>query len=647
MTDSFVTACTMDCPDACSLLVEKDLQGMLRIRGNPDHPFTRGFTCAKIKRHPMRLRHPARILHPMVRRQGNWETISWDEALDLCAEKVQELRHEPASLLHLPSDGAKGVLKRGVGLLFDQLGSSRVRGSLCDAAGYTAYVRDFGSRENHRAEDLLSARTIVNWGKDFSRSSVHLAALVRKARKVGARVFSISPGGDGNGSFSDRILRIRPGTDRFLAAAVIRQLVEQGLVPDAVACRTRNWNRFSEELSAWSSSALLSRCGVSEPEARELFQWYADNGPVATIVGAGIQRYQYGGENVRFINALALVSGNVGRSGGGSYFHLHSFANLDLSWSKSSERRSRRTFATPRVAHEILHAHDPKVRMLWMNGSNFVNQAPNIRKTLQAFESVPFKVVVEAFMTDTADRADLILPCTLMLEQEDIVGSYLHPYIQWVSAVSKPPGEARDDYTIVRDLGRRLDPPIPMPTKEEAFRASLDSPVLEVSLETLRRERFAEARRPDIPYEGLRFAHKDGLFHLPDTLHPEPEPPTGYPLRLLTLVRRNTIHSQRLPDSRRTVPTAWISPETLKTLGVEAGRQGTLTSPEGCMRVVTQELDGLHPEVVLCRRGGWLKHGEGANQLIKDRLTDLGNGAAFYDQYVRLEPVEEEDAPCP
>ena len=157
-----LTACTYDCPDACSLVLERCRDGRLRLLGNPDSPFTRGVMCAKTRRQIQRLRSSSRIRTPRRRTKSGWEEIGWEAALDLCAENIQRLRGEPTSILHIHSDGAKGVLKEAVNLFFSKLGTSRIMGSLCDAAGYIAGVEDFGSRENNDIEDLANAAAIVN-----------------------------------------------------------------------------------------------------------------------------------------------------------------------------------------------------------------------------------------------------------------------------------------------------------------------------------------------------------------------------------------------------------------------------------------------------------------------------------------------------
>jgi anaerobic selenocysteine-containing dehydrogenase len=566
-----------------------------------------------------------------LRIRTGWKTITWDEALDLCASKIQALRSRPTTILHIHNEGAKGVLKEATTLLFSRLGTSRVRGSLCDAAGYMAGVHDFGSRENHDINDLMNASRIVNWGKDLSRSSVHTAALVKKARKNRTRVLTISPGGDGNNAYSDVHIRIRPGTDRFLAAAVLRLLIEKDLIDQNALSRTRAPDAMND---------LLDACDVSEADFQRVYECYAQKEPVATLISAGLQRYRYGGENVRFINALALLSGNIGRSGGGSYFQLHSYRNLNLKWTREGEKLPCRSFKFPVIGREILAAENPPIEMIWVNGANVVNQAPDSQQLIKAFAGVDFKVVVDAFMNDTARQADLVLPSTLILEQEDLIGSYLHEQVQYVCPVLPAPGEARNDYWILTEIARRLDPPVDLPSAEDCLRAALDSPYLSASLEEIRKCNCVRSNRPEIAYAGLRFAHQDGRYRFPYLLHAEPEPPAEYPLRLLTLVRRNAIHSQMLPEDQKQPPVVWVATGSpcLENLNLENPVE--LVSPLGRLKVSVQTLPDLHPGVVIYRRGDWISMGGGVNQLIAAGLTDIGSGAAYYDQYVRLENAD-------
>ena len=632
-----ITACTMDCPDACSLIVSSADDGRTILKGNPEHPFTAGFKCAKIKGHIKRLQNTDRILKPMLRSEDGWQPISWDEALDLCAQKIQQLRHQPKAILHIYGSGAKGVLKEASTLLFNQLGTSRTLGSLCDAAGYMAYIRDFGSRKNNHINDLLNAAAIVNWGKDLSRSSVHTAAIVRKARRNGARVLTISPGGDDSQGFSDEHLCIRPGTDRFLATAVIRRFAQENRIPKHILKKAKDPQKFLSMIEGYPQEHLLDACNMSENDLDRLFKVYASAKPVATLVGTGLQRYAYGAENVRFINALALLSGHIGISGGGSYYQLHSYRNLNLGWIEGDQRKPRRSFPLPTIAREILAARKPAVKMIWVNCINVVNQAPDSREIIRAFEQVDFKVVVDAFFNDTVQCADLVLPPKLMLEQEDIIGSFLHEYVQYVPDVMDAPGEARDDHWILSEVAKRLAPPITLPDRDTCLRKALDSLYLDTSLEQLRTQNSVRSNWPEIAYADLKFDHRDGKYRFPSKLHPEPPAPSDYPLRLLTLIRRKAQHSQIFPGQHKVPPEVWVAPENPALANLNYGEEVYLVSPLGKLKVSLKTMAGLHPKVVVYRRGDWMCLGGGANQLIEARLTDMGSGAAFYSQYVRLE----------
>jgi len=248
-----------------------------------------------------------------------------------------------------------------------------------------------------------------------------------------------------------------------------------------------------------------------------------------------------------------------------------------------------------------------------------------------------FKVVVDAFMTDTAQRSDLILPPALILEEEGIVGSYLHDYVHHVKALRKPPGSARSDHWILREVGKLLNPGIDLPDIYACMRSSLETEVLDITLEELREKGFARAKTPLIAYEGMNFNHADGLYRFPSVLHGEPVPPEKFPLRLLTLIRKDAVHSQILPADQLQPPRVWVAPDCPSLKGIDRGKDVFLISELGRLKVVVEIMPGLHKNTILYRRGDWMKLGGGANKLIAAGLTDMGSGAAYYDQYVRLE----------
>ncbi len=632
------SACTMDCPDSCSFLVEKREDGTVRVTGNPDHPFTRGVICAKGAALPKRLSHPDRITRPLLKKDGAFTPISWDEALDLCAANITACRAHPSSILYLHGFSSHGVLAKAGDFLFGTLAASSKTGSMCDEAGCEATARDFGAVDQNAPSELLNAARIVNWGRDLSRSGVHTGMLVRQARKAGTKVLTISPGGDGNAPFSDAHVRVRPGTDRFLAAAVIKLLLDQN-GPDqngpgpAVLSRLANFQAFRQALSAWTLEDCLAACQVSLDQARDLLSWFTDPGPTSTLIGWGVQRHPLGGQNVRFINAVSVLAGQVGRPGAGVSFGIGSGRNLGPGFETAVPGFSGRLLL-PRLGREILDA-DPPIRMIWVDAMNPVNQLPDAETTARAFETREFVVVMEAFLNDTARRANLILPCALPLEREDILGSYQHDWVNHSAQVLDPPGQVKTDYEIYRLLAERLG--LTLPRAEDCLRRALAaSPSLDISLEEMRERGFARPNRPTVAFPGLVFAHADGLCRLPEGLDPEPGPDPDYPLRLLTLISKRSHNSQMDQAAQSGLPTVFVAPDC--TTGAPfIGRAAHLASPLGRLAVRVESLPGLHPSAIIMRRGGWMALNRSANPLIAPLVADMGGQAAYYGQYVCLE----------
>jgi len=637
MTRAHVTACTRDCPDGCSLVVDVENNQIKRIQGNPNHPYTDGYCCAKTQRFTKRLNSPNRLKRPLLRKGKKWQKISWDEALSLCAENIDRFRREPASILHLRGGASKGVSKYAEDYFFATLGASQIDShGVCDKTGMEACVEDCGVLAMNDPSDLLTARGIIVWGKKLWASSVHVGGLVAKARKGGATVVSISPWDDETQRFSDHTIRIRPGTDRFLAQAVARETVNKYGIPPGIGERSHNVDQFTALLRRHSLSDLSQRCDVPIREIEGLVEFFHHNHPCATILGYGLQRYLHGAENVRAINALAFITGNMGLQGGGIYYSVSSVQNLNLEWTESE--RYTRTFPVAHIGRSILEASDPPIHVVWISMGNPVNQTPESLVLSEALKKTNFVVVVDPFLTDTAEAGHLVLPCSMMFEEEDVVGSWGHHFVNHAKAVVSPPPGVKSDLEILSELGRRLNPAIKMEGREFYLRKSLESPHLDTSLEDLRQKGMSRARRPLIAFEGGRFSHPDGRFRFLTAVTPEPQADPDFPLTLLTLIRKEFLHSQILPEEHEsTHPEAFVAPPTLESLHLRDGDEGVIVSPLGTVRVQLKIAKTLHPSAVVVRRGPWLKYGWGSNRLVEGRFTDRPDGVAFYGQRVRVE----------
>ena len=628
-----IAACSMDCGDSCSLAVDREKR---TVRGNPDHPFTRGFCCPKGGKYFERIDSEERITTPLIRRGDGFREAGWDEALNLIAARLDAARAVPESILHVHGYGYRGILAKASEVFFRAMGASGTYGSVCDDTGITASVRDFGVLHQNEPEDLLCAARIVNWGRDLTRCSIHQLDIVKRARKKGTEVLSISTGGDNMADFSDLTLTVKPGTDRFLAAAVLKLYLEAGDLNPWVLTRTANWPALRGLIDGLSLADLCRACGVTPADAETVYDWYADRGNVATLIGWGLQRYRFGGENVRFINALAMVSGHVGVPGGGAYFNISSNRNFG-SWGHLvdgyADHAERREFLVHDLAAELRRA-DPPVDFVWVDGMNLVNQVPDALAMADALRR-PFVVCQDCFMNDTALVADVILPPALMFEREDVIGSCLHNYVNYCAQAVLPRGDVRVDFDFLTDLGLRLADPVRLPEADACLRESLKKSG--VSLEELRERGFVKVHYPPVAFQGLRFGHPDGLYRFPEALSDDPGRDPDYPLQLLSVVDGKYLQSQVPEKDQAGYPEVVISPDCQACDGLMPEGEVYLVTRLGAMRVLVTFDETLHPSAVIFRRSGWAKFGRTPNAVIQPALTDMGDGCAYYSQACRLE----------
>ena len=663
------TACALDCPDRCAILVEHtpESSARLRLSGDPTHPSTKGILCRKIRRYPERLDNPERIRHPWMRtegRSGPFRPATWDEAMSAAAGAIARARlADPASIIAIRSAGAMGAGKEFVEYLFGLLGARPVVGSLCDVAGIEAVKADAGSLAMNDPSEIDRADAIVLWGKNPRASSVHTAAQVVEARRRGARILAVTPDAAGLVGLADHIISIRPGRDRFLALAVSKLLLSE---------TEPSWERASGRddlealISRFTLGDLLAACDVSEADARLLAAQYAATRRVATIVGWGLQRYVAGGETVRAIHAVAFLAGTLGVEGGGFYFNISSSGGFTqigplLREADALQERTpllRETGATrertpplrlPLLGGELPSA-DPPVRVAWLTATNIVNQGPDSGALKAAFEGIETVVAVEAFWTETARTATIVLPPALWLEEEDIVGSAWRRELAAVRRVVDPQPGCRTDFDILQDLAVRLGVSTPYASLDDWLRARL--PGGSAQLEELRARGHQDPGGDTVAWRH-GFDHPDGRFRLLSTVTPPleedhdlearagggPSSSGGgeYPLHLLTLIRGGAMHSQMTADEQVEPLAIRLHPSTAAACCVKEGTAVRVVSRVGTLTGLLRLDPGLNERAVACPRGGWVEHGLGVNVATEAAVTDMGDGAAYYSTTVRVE----------
>lgn len=620
-----------------------DEPAALRLSGDPDHPFTRGLLCRKIHRHPARLASHERIRSPMLReggRGGRFRPATWEEAMDVAAGAVAEARcWDPASILMIRSAGAMGASKEFAEYVFGLLGARGVSGSLCDAAGTAAVRRDAGGLKMNDPVQIERSDAVILWGKNPRASSVHTAAQVIAVRRRGARVIAVTPDALGMRGLADHVVRVRPGGDRFLALAVARILVGSGAGDLA---RSSNEEAFRALLASYTTEELLAICDVPEADARRLADIYASSPRVATIVGWGTQRYLHGGETVRALHALSLLAGTLGVEGGGFFYNRSSSEHFRPIAALMATSGLERELLPPPLEISVLadsmRAASPPVRVAWLFAANLLNQGPDSTALRRAFDQVETVVAVEAFWTETARAATIVLPPRLWLEDEDVIGSCWRSELAAVRAAVAPPAGCRSDFDILLDLAARLRLPVPYGDLDEWLRARL--PAEGPTLEVLRERGYQDIDHLPVAWHD-GFGHEDGRFRLIDAVAPLPPPDKDFPFTLLTQIRGEAMHSQMSAAEQTEPLKVRMHPDATEVLGLDDGAHVRVVSRAGHIEGVLSEDPGLHPEAVACPRGGWIEFGLGVNQATVAQTTDIGGATAFYSTRVRVERVEQ------
>ncbi len=368
--------CSLDCPDTCSLHISVNSEGRAtKIRGNPDHPVTRGFLCAKVTKYLDLVYSPDRLLYPMRRRSGiakgpipagkqaeTFERISWEEALDTIAARFQQIStvYGPEAILPYSYAGNMAVL--GFGSMdrrfFSRLGASQLDRTICSAAGGEALLAVYGVKLGTDIEHFRHARTIIAWGANIHGNNVHLWPFVEEARRNGGRLIVIDPYKTRTARAADWHLPVLPGTDSALALGIMHILISENLYDaDYVARYTHGFERLRERAAEYPPQRVAEITGLPAEDILRLAREYATATPSVIRMNYGVQRSQNGGTAARAIAMLPCLTGAWKHLGGGlqlSTSGAFQFNKQALEWpgtgagKPNTETRARREYEQPR-----------------------------------------------------------------------------------------------------------------------------------------------------------------------------------------------------------------------------------------------------------------------------------------------------------
>ena len=654
------TACPLDCPDSCTIDVTVENGRILEIDGGDENPVTRNYICAKVRRFASRVYGDDRLLYPAVRQgargNGVFTRVTWDEALDQIAERMQSIRDRWGAEAILPFcyGGSNGLLTQDTNdaALFRGFKTSRLARTVCAAPTGAANQALYGKMPGVTYLDYPHARLLVLWGVNPAASGIHLVPYVKEARRAGARLVVIDPRTTSLARQADLHLAPHPGTDLPIALAIHRYLFEEGHADlQFLAEHSTGADRLRARAAEWTIDRAASAAGIDPVQLRQFAELYASTSPALIRCGWGLERNRNGGSAAAAIMALPSVGGKFGVRGGGySMSNSTAFGVKATAWMDDTPEPATRTVNMNRLGQALLEYQDPPIKMLFVYNCNPLATMPQQNRVLRGLQRDDlFTVVFDQVFTDTARYADVVLPSTTFLENYDIAKAYGPIALQLVRPVIEPVGESRPNAEVFSELAARLGIG---EFEEETDTLMRVAGKLPDTIGTELMDRGAVTP----PFGGAPIQFVDVFPRTPDRkahLFPpeldeqapaglygfQPDPGTDrYPLALISPASEKTV-SSTLGELRERAAVLQMHPSDAQARGLSHDDPVRVFNDLGEVHVPVALNSDVKPGTVSLPKGLWRKstyNGSTSNALVPDTLTDLGGGACFNDARVQV-----------
>ncbi|GAA2686906.1 molybdopterin oxidoreductase family protein [Nonomuraea recticatena] len=633
----------------------------VKMRGNPDQPYTRGALCVKVNRYLEHTQAQDRILHPLRRTgpkgSGQFERISWEEALDEIATRLRGIvdEHGGEAIWPYLGTGSLGYLQGCEGVagrrFWNVLGASKHSLNICSVAGSLGLARAQGTAGGMDPENFAQAKLILLWGTNTLTSGHHLWKFIQDGRAAGAHVVAIDPIRTRTADQADEHLAIRPGTDAALALGLLHVvLAENAQDEEYLAQHTEGWEDFREEIMDWPVERAAEVTGIPAEAIHRLGTKLAHTRPTAIRATMGIQRHEGGGAAMRTIASIPGVTGDWRHPGGGVAYSTSGHVHLKIDKRNDLLAAPVRTRYMTRLASEL-----DDVKCLWVYAANplaSTSDSNRIRKGL-AREDL-FTVVMEQFPTDTVDYADIVLPATMQTEHMDLHAGYGHMYLLWNEPAVAPAGEALSTTETFRRLAAHMGLTEPSLYDSDLELAadllSSGHPSLEgITLDRLRKEGWMRMSYPQpfapfadgfpTPSGRLRFPRRGKAF-VPSLSSRT----AGDRLTLITPAAHTFLNSTfaNNPELLRRAkePVVLVNPADAAARGLSTGRRVRVVNHNGYFLADVEVSDRVAKGVVASPKGRWPKlttGGANPNAVVDERDADMGKGAVYHDNLVELE----------
>ena len=693
-------ACPHDCPDTCAMIYEVEDEKLISVKGNKDHPMTRGTLCVKVKDYEKRHYHPDRLLYPHKRvgKKGEkkFERISWEEAIDTIHSKWVKIIDEygPQAILPFSYLGNQGLVHglNGGDSFFNKLGATVCERTFCGEGSCTAWLSTIGPTAGVDPESYIHSKYIVIWACNSVSTNLHHWAIVQDAKKKGAKVVVIDSYKSRTAKQADWHLSPKPGTDGALAMALINHIIENDLTDkDYIDKYTDGFEELKSHVTDKTPEWAAKITGVNKEDIEKLALELASNQPAAIRIGVALERHHGGGQTIRAVTCIPALTGAWKHVGGGItqfpvWEHPYKF---DVICRPDLIPEGTRVVNALQLGRALLGENIDKnlpIKSMMCWNANPVTQSPETEKIVEGLQREDlFLVSAEHFISDTASYADILLPASMGAEHEDIILSWGHLYLTYNEKCLEAPGEAKSNYEIFRLLAKKFgfDEDQFAWSDEECLEnyVDWDAPACNgIDLKYLKQNGYA---RLDVGTKDNRVPHKQGNFPtpsgkcqlilrgvnnfvaapfrqmyegyqpgqplpaLPDYVPPRESPEDNkklaekYPLNVISPKSHAFLNScyANMEGKQKTQGDQFVLMNKINAeqRNINDGDMVKVFNDRGSYEGVLRLTDDVNPGIIVSTLGYWRQHNEGTvNSISSAEFANMGNAPTFSDNLVEV-----------
>ena len=693
-------ACPHDCPDTCAMIYEVEDEKLISVKGNKDHPMTRGTLCVKVKDYEKRHYHPDRLLYPHKRvgKKGEkkFERISWEEAIDTIHSKWVKIIDEygPQAILPFSYLGNQGLVHglNGGDSFFNKLGATVCERTFCGEGSCTAWLSTIGPTAGVDPESYIHSKYIVIWACNSVSTNLHHWAIVQDAKKKGAKVVVIDSYKSRTAKQADWHLSPKPGTDGALAMAVINHIIKNDLTDkDYIDKYTDGFDELKSHVTDKTPEWAAKITGVNKEDIEKLALELASNQPAAIRIGVALERHHGGGQTIRAVTCIPALTGAWKHVGGGItqfpvWEHPYKF---DVICRPDLIPEGTRVVNALQLGRALLGENIDKnlpIKSMMCWNANPVTQSPETEKIVEGLQREDlFLVSAEHFISDTASYADILLPASMGAEHEDIILSWGHLYLTYNEKCLEAPGEAKSNYEIFRLLAKKFgfDEDQFAWSDEECLEnyVDWDAPACNgIDLKYLKQNGYA---RLDVGTKDNRVPHKEGNFPtpsgkcqlilrgvnnfvaapfrqmyegyqpgqplpaLPDYVPPRESPEDNkelaekYPLNVISPKSHAFLNScyANMEGKQKTQGDQFVLMNKINAeqRNINDGDMVKVFNDRGSYEGVLRLTDDVNPGIIVSTLGYWRQHNEGTvNSISSAEFANMGNAPTFSDNLVEV-----------